>query len=96
MDSRNINNIITDEEEMIMNFGAFEYSINQMSSILNIDFDIIENEMKNLESAFYKIYQKGKDTADYVFDLKLSPEEKRGDVNAIEKFEKRKWQRQNA
>jgi len=76
--------------EQIVNFGVFEYKPEKMASILGFTKQEIETEMKNKESDFYKFFQKGKDMADYVIDLKLFDMAKTGDIKALEKLDSRK------
>ena len=88
--------ITKEQEDQIINFGAFEYSNHKMANILEVDNSIVSKEMNNKNSGFYQLYQKGKDRSDYVLDLKLFEMGQRGDIKAIEKFEQRKFKRQNA
>lgn len=81
--------------EQIVNFGAFQYSNLKMANVLNLPENIIEEEMNNKSSEFYKLYLKGKDRADYVIDLKLFQMAKVGDIKALDKFEQRIFKRQN-
>lgn len=86
--------IITNEmEEQIINFGVFGYNSQKISNILNISVDSINKELSNDKSNFYKLYQKGKDIADYVIDLKLFEMAKSGDIKALDKLEFRKRNR---
>jgi hypothetical protein len=85
-----------EQEKQIINFGAFEYSSEKMANILMFNLIDIVKEMKDKNSTFFKLYQKGKDTSDYVIDLKLFELGKSGDVKAIEKFEQRKFKRLNS
>ena len=82
-----------DLEEKIINFGVFDYSTDKMASILNVSKREIETEMNNKESKFYGLFQKGKDMADYVIDLKLFEMAKLGDIKAMDKLEYRKSMR---
>lgn len=87
--------ITLEQEEIIYNCGAFEYSIEKMANILDLDVLAVKTEMKNTESHMYNAYNKGIDKADYLFDKKLFDLGIRGDVKAIEKFEARKHARKN-
>ena len=80
-------------EEQIINFGVFGYSPQKMSNILEIEIDIIQTQIKDSNSEFNKLYQKGTDTADYVIDLKLFEMSRQGDLKALEEFERRKRKR---
>lgn len=88
-------NIKKEQEEMIVNFGAFNYNAEKIASILEVNIDIVNNELKTKNSKLKTLYQKGKDMADYVIDLKLFDLAKMGDIKAIEKLDSRKWEREN-
>ena len=79
--------------EIIINFGAFGYDAKKMSSILGVSEVEIAQELKNKDSEFAKLYQKGVDMSEYVIDLKIFNLAKQGDLEAIKVFEKRKEQR---
>ena len=79
-----------ENEEQIINFGVFGYDALKMGNILNMKEAEIQNEMKNETSDFYKLFQKGRDMADYVIDLKLFEMAKSGDIKALEKLDFRK------
>lgn len=85
-----INNEI---EEQIINFGVFGYNAQKISNILNISIEVINKELSDEKSDFYRLYQKGKDIADYVIDLKLFEMAKSGDIKALDKLEFRKRNR---
>jgi hypothetical protein len=80
--------------EMIANFGALGYNTKKMSSILGVPEIEIITELKNKDSEFSKLFQKGVDMSEYVIDLKLFNLAKNGDLAALKKFEERKKQRQ--
>lgn len=82
--------ITKDQEEIIVNAGAFGYSPKKLASILGITESDIQTEMKKKDSQFNKLMQRGKDTADYVIDLKLFELAKSGDIKAIEQLDYRK------
>ena len=86
-------NINKDNEEMIVNFGALEYDAEKIASILGIDKKQVEEEFKNSESDLSRLFQKGKDMADYVIDLKLFEMAKSGDIKALDKLDSRKRDR---
>lgn len=79
--------------EIIINFGAFGYDAKKMSSILGVSEVEIIQELKNKDSEFTKLFQKGVDMSEYVIDLKIFNLAKQGDLEAIKLFEKRKEQR---
>lgn len=84
-----------EQEETIINFGAFDYDIKKMANILDKKEKEINDELKNENSLFCKLYQKGRDMADYTIDLKLFKMIQNGDLKALEKLEERKWDRKN-
>ena len=79
--------------EMIVNFGALGYDAKKMSSILGVPEIEILSELKNKDSEFAKLFQKGVDMSEYVIDMKIFDLAKQGDLAAITLFEKRKEQR---
>lgn len=79
--------------ETIINFGAFGYDAKKMSSILGVSEVEILSELKNNDSEFAKLFQKGVDMSDYVIDMKVFNLAKQGDSAAIALFEERKKQR---
>lgn len=79
--------IITDEnKEIIINSGAFGYDADVMSSLLQVDIDVIKKQFDN-KTEFKKLYEFGKNMAKYKLDLKLFEMAKNGDVKAIQQFE---------
>lgn len=82
--------------EIIINFGAFGYDAKKMSSILGVSEVEIIQELKNKDSEFAKLFQKGVDMSEYVIDVKIFALAKQGDLAAIALFEKRKEQRLKA
>ena len=79
-----------ENEEKIVNCGVFGYNAAKMANILNVDSNLIEAELKNQNSDFFRLYQKGIDLSDYVIDLKLFEMAKSGDIKALEKLDARK------
>lgn len=79
--------------EQIVNFGVFDYNAKKIASILEVSKEEIEEEFKNSESQLSKLFQKGKDMAEYVIDLKLFEMAKSGDIKALDKLDSRKWNR---
>lgn len=80
-------------KEKIINCGVFGYDEKKMANILDIDAAEIKKMLSNKKSEFYLLYEKGKDRADYVIDLKLFEMAKAGDLKALEKLEYRKINR---
>lgn len=83
-------NIEKEKEEQIVNFGVFGYDSEKMANILGVSKEEIENEMKDENSTFYKLLEKGRDRSDYVIDLKLFEMAQSGDIKALEKLDSRK------
>ena len=82
-----------EQKEQVINFGVFNYDSKKIASILELDKDEVDSELKNEESELSKLLQKGKDMADYVIDLKLFEMAKTGDIKALEKLDLRKRMR---
>ena len=82
-----------EDPEMIANFGALGYDTKKISSILGVPEIEILSELKNKDSEFAKLFQKGVDMSEYVIDIKIFAHAKQGDLAAITLFEKRKEQR---
>ena len=83
-----------EQKEQVINFGVFNYDSKKIASILELDKDEVDSELKNEESELSKLLQKGKDMADYVIDLKLFEMAKTGDIKALDKLENRKRMRE--
>lgn len=83
-----------EDRERIINFGAFDYPPQKMANILGLETEYIKNLMKDKNSVFYSLFQKGIDMADYVIDLKLFEMAKSGDIKALDKLEQRKKKRE--
>ena len=69
--------------EMIANFGALGYDAKKMSSILGVPEIEIVQELKNQDSEFSKLFQKGVDMSEYVIDMKIFNLANQGDMKAI-------------
>lgn len=85
-----MNNYTDEQKKMIKNMGALNYPAATISSLMGLDCNVIEKELKNKESEFYKIYQSGADYANYLIDLKLFEMAQSGDIQALNKLELRK------
>ena len=85
-----------EQEEQIVNCGAFEYDSHKLASLLGFDQKEVEASMKDKTSKLFQLLKKGKDTADYVIDLKLFEMAKSGDIKALEKIDARKNIRRNS
>lgn len=85
--------ITKDQEEQIVNFGAFNYDTRKIANILGVSVSEIEKALKDNNSHLSRLLEKGKDMCDYVIDLKLFEMAKSGDIKAIEKLEIRKRMR---
>jgi len=82
-----------EQEEIIINMGAFDYNASKIANILSFDIKEIEKEFKDKNSKLNELLLKGKDMADYVIDLKLFEMAKTGDIKALEKLDYRKNKR---
>lgn len=85
-----------EHEEMIVNFGVFDYDAEKISNILGVNRDIIQKELNIKHSPLNQLLKKGKDMADYVIDLKLFEMSKSGDMKALEKLNERMRMRSNS
>jgi predicted transcriptional regulator len=85
--------ITKEQEEQIINFGAFGYSENKIANILGLDVAEVSKDIKNQNSDLFKLLEKGKDMSDYVIDLKLFEMAKSGDIKALDKLQLRKVSR---
>lgn len=85
-------NITEKEEEFIVNFGSLNYNEEQMSNILGWEKREITKLMKDKNSAFYKLYQKGINISKYLIDLKVFNMAKSGDMKAMHMYERIKKQ----
>lgn len=94
MDVRNIKirkmKIEKNQEEQVVNFGAFGYDSEKIASILGVEKREVDIAMSDNNSTLNKLLLKGKNMADYVIDLKLFDLAKTGDLKALAKFESRK------
>ena len=75
-----------ENEEIIINCGAFGYKLDVIASLLRIDLSVIENAMVN-DNQFIKLYKFGNDMANYKLDLKLFEMAKSGDIKAMQAFQ---------
>ena len=79
--------------EKVVNFGAFNYSAHKMAAILLMEESEVLSLLEDKKSEFYKHYQKGVHTSDYVLDMKLFEMAQGGDLKAMENYEFRKRKR---
>lgn len=73
--------------------GTLGYSLNKIINVLDIDNKDIKSftaDFNNENSIIRLAYQKGVDQSDYLIDMKLFELAKKGDLKALEKYEKRK------
>lgn len=75
-----------ENEEIIINCGAFGYKADVIASLLRIGLSVIENAMVN-DNEFIKLYKFGNDMANYKLDLKLFEIAKSGDIKAMQAFQ---------
>jgi hypothetical protein len=76
-------NLTPEEQEKIINFGAFGYQNEEMSIILGWD---TKKEMSDKNSEFSKLYEKGKVVSEYLLMTKVFEMAKAGDLKALEKY----------
>lgn len=77
-----------EQQEQVINFGAFGYKAEKAATILEISEDQFKKDKE-----IQRLYKKGEYMAEYVLDLKLFNLAQNGDMKAFEKFEIRKAQR---
>jgi len=87
-------NLTSEETDVIINLGAFQYPAAKMANVLGWTEPEVTAEFTNQKSEFYKLYTSGKDKADYVIDLKLFELAQTGDLKALDEFENRKSSRE--
>lgn len=83
-----------EDEEKIVNFGAFNYTSKKMANILGVEESEIIDLMNDETSIFCKLIQKGRDMADYFIDVRLFELSRNGDIKALSAFNsrtKRTW-----
>lgn len=85
-----MSNYSDEQIKMIKNMGALSYPSNVIASIMNLEVEFVEKELKNKDSEFYKHYNAGYTYANYLIDLRLFEMAQSGDIKAIDKFEMRK------
>ena len=83
-------NITKQEQEVIINCGAFGFKPEKIANILNWPANEVAELYRNKDSEYLKLLQKGRDTADYVLTLKLFELAQTGDLKALEEFENRR------
>lgn len=81
------------EKEMIINFGAFEYSAEYCAGVLAWPVKDVDQAMKKQDSEFMLAYNAGRLRSEYVIDLKLFEQAQAGDIKSLEKLEMRKRKR---
>lgn len=81
--------IITEHKEDILNFGAFGYSADVISKILEIPLKDVQKALKDESTELGRLYEKGKLMSEYAIDKKLFELAQKGDLKAIDKLEYR-------
>ena len=79
-----------EQEEIVINCGVFNYGVEKISNVTEIELSEVKKQLKSKSSMLSKLIQKGVDMSDYVIDLKLFNMAKAGDIKALEKLEMRK------
>jgi hypothetical protein len=80
------------EQQMadIHNFGALQYPIDKIISILEIqDPEEFKIEFNNKESAIFKKYHSGRDEAQYKIDMRIFELARSGDMKAIQMYNRK-------
>lgn len=83
-------NLSEDQQEAVINCGAFGYELNQIANIIDIDLDVLLHESQKKDSQFNKLLKKGQDMFEYKMDTKLLEMANSGDISALRELEKRK------
>lgn len=83
-------NITAKEKEQILNLGAFQYKSEMCADVLGWDKTEIKTLLKDKNSEFHKIYNRGFVRAQYVIDLKLFEQAQSGDIKSLDKLQARK------
>jgi len=78
--------LIKEEEEKIINCGAFGYNYEQTAAVLDWDLEELKIRYNEDKSTIKKLYERGKHKADYVIDCKLFELSQSGDLKALETF----------
>jgi hypothetical protein len=79
-----------EEQDQIIDFGALGYDPHRIAVLLSISEKNLIEEFDNENSDINKLYKKGVYLAEYKIDLKLFEMATKGDIKALEKYEKRK------
>jgi hypothetical protein len=79
-----------EDKEKLIDFGALGYDNERISILLDIPEQKIIEEFNNSESDISKSYKKGIYISEYKIDMKLFEMATKGDIKALEKYEKRK------
>lgn len=92
---------IASEEQIgiIIDMGAFEYPINKMVLVLQLDDDqslLFKETAVDTTSDVHKAIQMGKSQIDYAIDSKLLAMIRAGDLKALEEFQMRIHERKNS
>lgn len=75
----------------IMQCGALGYPLSKILNVLDIENEAeFKVDFNNKDSEVPKSYQKGIDRADFVLDSKLFEMAKDGDLQALNKYERRR------
>lgn len=75
-----------ENEEMIVNMGAFGYDARMIASLTDNDPGVVQAELADPKSKLNQLLQKGRDMAQYVLDLKLFDMAKAGYLKAMDKL----------
>lgn len=75
--------------EIVINCGAFMYTPQTIANILSESEADVSKALKDEKTEYAQAYAKGRDTAQYLIDLKLFEMAKSGDLKALQVLERR-------
>lgn len=78
-----------EEEEKIINCGAFGYNYQKSAAILGWEVEELKSLYNEKDSKVKRLYESGKHKADYVIDCKLFELSQTGDLKALDTFRER-------
>jgi hypothetical protein len=85
-----MNNLTEEQKKKLQNMGALGYSPELIAEMMDLDLGKVEKDFIDSKSDLYKLYNKGKNQANYLIDLKLFEMAQSGDLKAIDKLTQRK------
>lgn len=78
--------------DMVVSFGIVDYPLHKILNIIPRDVDpvLFTDQFNDPTHPIHKAYRQGQDRRDYDIDITLYNMAKAGDLDALEKFERRK------